>query len=120
MLLLYPCRQFFQEQYQALDAELFSPNRSAFPAQAFNADSFAWAVATVRSKLHAPLDTDNIALVPLADAVSACRSLVKGVEETKGLLVQCPGLWQQWQRRASVWQGLGLRCGPGGKGSSNA
>lgn len=63
------CRQFFQEQYQSLDAELFSSNRTAFPAQAFNADSFTWAVATVRSRLHQPLDTDNIALVPLADAV---------------------------------------------------
>lgn len=69
-----PCRQFFQEQFAALDAQLFSPNRAAFPAQAFNADSFAWAVAAVRSRLHTPLDTDNIALVPLADAVSSSGS----------------------------------------------
>jgi hypothetical protein len=66
------CRQFFQEQYEALNASLFSPNRALFPASTFTAEGFAWAVATVRSRLHAPLDADSIALVPLADAVSSC------------------------------------------------
>jgi hypothetical protein len=64
------CRQFFFEQYQQLDEELFSPNRTVFPADRFNYTSFSWAVASVRSKLHAPLDADPVALVPLADAVS--------------------------------------------------
>jgi hypothetical protein len=65
------CRQFFFEQYQQLDEELFSPNRAVFPADRFSYTSFSWAVASVRSKLHAPLDADPVALVPLADAVSA-------------------------------------------------
>ncbi len=32
-------------------------------------DSFLWAVATVRSRIHSPLDGDYVALVPLADLV---------------------------------------------------
>jgi hypothetical protein len=71
-VLLYCCRQFFQEQYEALDASLFSTNRAVFPASTFTAEGFAWAVATVRSRLHAPLDADTVALVPLADAVRGC------------------------------------------------
>eukprot|EP00878_Enallax_costatus_P013966 GHUV01014605.1.p1 GENE.GHUV01014605.1~~GHUV01014605.1.p1 ORF type:complete len:347 (+),score=91.08 GHUV01014605.1:276-1316(+) len=67
-------KQFFSEQYQQLDEQLFSPNRSAFPADAFNYSSFVWAVATVRSKLHAPLDSDPVALVPLADWLPHRRS----------------------------------------------
>jgi hypothetical protein len=63
-------RQFFREQYEQLQASLFGPNRAAFPAEAFSYDRFAWAVATVRSRLHAPLDADPVTLVPLADAVS--------------------------------------------------
>lgn len=63
-------RQFFSEQYQLLDQQLFSKNRSVFPADVFNYNSFVWAVASVRSKLHAPLDSDPVALVPLADSVS--------------------------------------------------
>jgi hypothetical protein len=71
MLRTRPCRQFFFEQYQQLDEELFSPNRAVFPADRFNYTSFSSAVASVRSKLHAPLDADPVALVPLADAVRA-------------------------------------------------
>jgi hypothetical protein len=81
-----PCRQFFFEQYQQLDEELFSPNRAAFPADRFNYTSFAWAVASVRSKLHAPLDADPVALVPLADAVSAAWAT-----SASGLFVDCIG-----------------------------
>jgi hypothetical protein len=70
-----PCRQFFFEQYQMLDEQLFSPNRAVFPAERFSYSSFSWAVASVRSKLHAPLDADPVALVPLADAVRRIRLL---------------------------------------------
>lgn len=68
-----PCRQFFFEQYQSLDEQLFSPNRAAFPVERFSYGSFCWAVASVRSRLHAPLDADPVALVPLADAVRGGR-----------------------------------------------
>jgi hypothetical protein len=79
-------RQFFREQYDALNAQLFSANRAAFPLDAYSYERFAWAVATVRSRLHAPLDAEPLALVPLADAVRgvvgagrACRARVHGV-----------------------------------------
>jgi hypothetical protein len=58
-----------------LDEQLFSPNRAVFPAERFSYSSFSWAVASVRSKLHAPLDADPVALVPLADAVRRIRLL---------------------------------------------
>lgn len=67
---MHPCRQFFREQYEQLDEQLSSQNRSVFPADTFSYSNFAWAVATVRSQLHAPLDVDPVALVPLADMVS--------------------------------------------------
>jgi len=64
------CRQFFLEQFQQLDLSLFSQNRTAFPMDKFNYNNFVWAVASVRSRLHSPLDTDPVALVPVADVVS--------------------------------------------------
>eukprot|EP00879_Flechtneria_rotunda_P027161 GHRR01029036.1.p1 GENE.GHRR01029036.1~~GHRR01029036.1.p1 ORF type:complete len:413 (+),score=108.05 GHRR01029036.1:175-1413(+) len=67
-------KQFFLERFQQLDQELFSPNRAAFPLEQFSYNNFAWAVASVRSKLHAPLDVDPVALVPLADALPHRRS----------------------------------------------
>ena len=61
-----------------LDIELFSQHREAFPKDVFTLDAFLWAVATVRSRVHSPLDGDYVALVPLADLVrkllpSKCR-----------------------------------------------
>lgn len=67
---LAPCRQFFQEQYQQLNDQLFSCNRAAFPEGVFSYHNFVWAVATVRSRLHPPLDSEQPALVPVADLVS--------------------------------------------------
>ena len=41
----------------------------AFPANVFTWESFLWAVATVRAHIHAPLQGQQAALVPLADLV---------------------------------------------------
>ena len=65
------CRAFFEGRYAELDAELFSRHREAFPRETFTLDAFLWAVATVRSRVHSPLDGDYVALVPLADLVRA-------------------------------------------------
>ncbi len=63
------CRAFFEGKYADLDAELFSRHREAFPRETFTLDAFLWAVATVRSRVHSPLDGDYVAMVPLADLV---------------------------------------------------
>ena len=63
------CRAFFEGKYAELDAELFSRHREAFPRETFTLDAFLWAVATVRSRVHSPLDGDYVAMVPLADLV---------------------------------------------------
>ena len=42
----------------------------AFPADVFTWESFLWAVATVRARIHAPLQGQQAALVPFADLVS--------------------------------------------------
>ena len=52
------CRAFFEGKYAELDAELFSRHREAFPRETFTLDAFLWAVATVRSRVHSPLDGD--------------------------------------------------------------
>lgn len=63
------CRAFFEGRFAELDTELFSKHREAFPRDVFTLDAFLWAVATVRSRVHSPLDGDVVALVPLADLV---------------------------------------------------
>ena len=68
------CRAFFEARYAELDAELFSKHREAFPKDVFTRDTFLWAVATVRSRVHSPLDGDYVALVPLADLVSRAQA----------------------------------------------
>eukprot|EP00775_Hariotina_reticulata_P010446 gene10446-10604_t len=67
-------KQFFMEQYQQLDQGLFSQNRPAFPVDKFSYSNFVWAVASVRSRLHSPLDADPVAMVPVADAVPHKRT----------------------------------------------
>lgn len=49
---------------------MLAPNRANFPAATFSEAAFLWAVAAVRSRVHAPLEGDQLALVPLADLVS--------------------------------------------------
>ena len=61
------CRAFFEGRFAELDAELFSKHREAFPKDDFTLDAFLWAVATVRSRVHSPLEGEYVALVPLAD-----------------------------------------------------
>ena len=48
---------------------MLAPARSSFPEATFTEEAFLWAVAAVRSRVHAPLEGDQIALVPLADLV---------------------------------------------------
>jgi len=70
---LHAYKQFFKQQFQLLDAELFAPNRQVFPESSFTLSNFTWAVALVRSRIHAPLDgsssSGQLALVPVADLV---------------------------------------------------
>lgn len=56
-------------RFEALQAELFSADPAVFPPSIFTPDNFLWAVGTVRSRVHAPLEEDKLAIVPLADAV---------------------------------------------------
>lgn len=55
---------------------MFAADRRLFPAEVYTRDAFTWAAATVRSRIHAPLDGQQLALVPLADAVSTSGVLV--------------------------------------------
>lgn len=66
------CRSFFQQKYQELFGPqgLFANQTSLFPPNVFTLEAFVTAVATVRSRSHAPLEADKLSLVPLADAVS--------------------------------------------------
>lgn len=50
------------------DAALFSD------ATVFNEAAFVWAFASLRSHVHAPLEGADIAIVPIASAVSHARS----------------------------------------------
>lgn len=62
-------RAFFGGKFQEVEAAVMEADRSLFPADVFTEDAFLWAVAVVRSRVHAPLDGDQLALVPLADLV---------------------------------------------------
>jgi len=69
-------KAFFQSRY----TQLFGPQgalsaqSSLFPPSAFSYANFLWAVAHVRAHAHAPLEGDDLALVPLADEVAHRRA----------------------------------------------
>ena len=65
-------RSFFEAKHAELESQLFAPHREAFPAGAFSLEAFLWAVASVRSRVHPPLDGAAVALVPVADLVGTC------------------------------------------------
>ena len=64
VMCLLACRSFFEARHADLDAQLFTQQRDVFPASAFSLEAFLWAVATVRSRVHPPLDGAAVALVP--------------------------------------------------------
>lgn len=72
-------RAFFGQRYQQLQQDLFAPNPQIFPPEVFTYDAFLWASCTVRSRAHAPLDGENIALVPIADSVQHGRGALANV-----------------------------------------
>lgn len=56
---------------------MLAPNPGSFPAATFSEAAFLWAVAAVRSRVHAPLEGDQLALVPLADLVRPAPWLLR-------------------------------------------
>ena len=62
-------RDFFEDQWHNLNDNLFSQAPDLFPQDSFSYDRFLWAVATLRARVHAPLQGAQVALVPLADLV---------------------------------------------------
>lgn len=65
-------REFFKTKYAELQDGLFK-SAIRMPAEAQSWSNFCWAVATVRSRSHAPLENADVALVPLADSVRHSR-----------------------------------------------
>lgn len=71
-------RAFFQQRYQNLQTTLFAANPEIFPPEIFTWDAFLWAACTVRARSHAPLDGQDLALVPLADLIQHARAPATG------------------------------------------
>lgn len=67
-------RAFFAQRFQQLQADVFAADPSAFTSDAYTYDSFLWAVGIIRSLVHAPLEGDKIALVPLASSLTHKRT----------------------------------------------
>jgi [ribulose-bisphosphate carboxylase]-lysine N-methyltransferase len=65
-------RAFFNQEYQNLK-EIFTANAEIFPEATFTWEAFLWAACTVRARSHAPLDGEDVALVPLADLTQHAR-----------------------------------------------
>jgi [ribulose-bisphosphate carboxylase]-lysine N-methyltransferase len=63
---------YFRQKYEQLATGLFAAHPDAFPGAVFSYEGFVWAVCTVRARVHAPLEGEAIALVPLADLVRGC------------------------------------------------
>lgn len=66
-------RAFFEQRFAALREGLFAAQPAAFPSASFSFANFLWAVCTVRSRAHAPLEGASVALAPLASALSHRR-----------------------------------------------
>ncbi len=62
-------RAFFSGKFGEVEAAVLEAHRELFPADVFAEAAFLWAVAVVRCRVHAPLEGDQLALVPLADLV---------------------------------------------------
>ncbi|BDA46746.1 Actin-histidine N-methyltransferase [Coccomyxa sp. Obi] len=85
-------RQFFEAKFAELEEQLFMPHPDVFPPEVYALDGFLWAVATVRSRVHSPLDGEDVALVPLADLVRHRK-----VEGAKWVLQLAGGLFSKAQ-----------------------
>lgn len=64
--------EYFESEYAQL-CEMFEEHREDFPSDIFTSEAFRWAAVTVRSRSHAPLDGDSLALAPLTDLVGHSR-----------------------------------------------
>lgn len=62
-------RDFFRRKYEELEGSLFSEHRDVFDETTFSLENFLWTAIVLRTKTHAPLHNDDIALVPIADQV---------------------------------------------------
>jgi len=80
-------RDFFTRRYEQLEA-VFAPNPQVFPSNVFTYESFLWAACTVRARTHAPLDGEDVALVPVADLASCCLCMY-GEKEALQLAFCC-------------------------------
>jgi [ribulose-bisphosphate carboxylase]/[fructose-bisphosphate aldolase]-lysine N-methyltransferase len=71
-------RSFFAARHAALEDALFSRDRETFPADAYSAAHFAWAAATVRARVHPPLEGAAAAIVPGVDLAAHARAPTAG------------------------------------------
>lgn len=69
-----PRRAYFRQRWEELAGSVFAAGGPAVfdTTGPFSYESFLWAAATVRARVHAPLEGEGLALVPLADAVRGC------------------------------------------------
>ena len=67
-------RSFFAARHASLEESLFSRDRDLYPADAYSAAHFAWAAATVRARVHPPLEGSAAAIVPGVDMVGHART----------------------------------------------
>lgn len=86
------CRDFFESTWHELKADIFDKDSKLFPANVFSFDNFLWAVATLRSRVHPPLQGKQVAMVPLADLVSSCTSLQPFCRRLTGMQLASIGL----------------------------
>lgn len=60
-------RDFLERRFTELSETLLEAEPEVFPREVFTFERFMWAFGWVRSRAHAPLEKDDIALVPVAD-----------------------------------------------------
>lgn len=106
-------RSFFESRFFQLQQELFSQHPGTFPSSIFTLEKFLWAVGTVRSRLHSPLEGDDVAMVPVADATphstkgNTCWKLKGG-----GLFGQSRSLVVEATKNIRVGEALTLDYAP--------
>eukprot|EP01023_Acetabularia_acetabulum_P066703 TRINITY_DN9041_c0_g1_i3.p1 TRINITY_DN9041_c0_g1~~TRINITY_DN9041_c0_g1_i3.p1 ORF type:complete len:483 (-),score=67.67 TRINITY_DN9041_c0_g1_i3:370-1818(-) len=66
-------KQFFKQKFEDLQKTVFSQQRQLFPEDAFNEKNVSWSIGTIRSRVHAPLNKEKFAIVPIADMVCHSR-----------------------------------------------
>eukprot|EP00210_Caulerpa_lentillifera_P000767 g742.t1 len=106
-------RLFFEQQYNQLIETVFQKDRQLFKEELFTFDKFCWAVGSVRSQLHPPLEKDKISLLPIVSNIGHSREgNVELKLASRSLMKSTPSLDVITIKEVKIGESLVMDYGP--------